>query len=63
MNENSGVLTFTSQQPERPVRGVTPSPPAFAFQPVSPEKNPYGQDSPSDIGEMLLPDGAKFGLF
>ncbi|MGV2885892.1 replication-relaxation family protein [Paenibacillus taichungensis] len=63
MSANPGLLNFASEQPERPARGVAPSPPAFVFQPVSPERNPYGQDSPSDIGEMLLPDGSKFGLF
>jgi hypothetical protein len=33
------------------------------IKPVPPELNPYGEDCPSDIGEMLLPDGEKFGLF
>lgn len=63
MSANPGLLTFESEQPERLRRGESPSPPAFAFQPVPPERNPYGQDSPSDIGEMLLPDGSRFGLF
>lgn len=63
MSANPGVLTFEAEQPDRQGRGVPPSLPSFAFQPVSQENNPYGQDSPNDIGEMLLPDGSKFGLF
>jgi len=61
----TGLLNSGNERPE-PVRGAVttaPSSPTFAFQPVPPEKNPYGQDSPSDIGEMLPPDGSKFGLF
>lgn len=65
MSNNLGVLSFEgSEQTERMVKGASaPAQPIHGFKPVPPENNPYGQDSPNDIGEMLLPDGSKFGLF
>jgi hypothetical protein len=69
MNQTNGLLGFDEKPEKSSVKGakaaaVAPvSPAGTTFKLVSSELNPYGQDSPNDIGEMLLPDGSKFGLF
>ncbi|MCM3130142.1 MULTISPECIES: replication-relaxation family protein [unclassified Paenibacillus] len=63
-NSALGLSFEGSEHPERVARGTSaPSHSPHVLTLVPPEHNPYGQDSPNDIGEMLLPDGSKFGLF
>ncbi|MBY0217955.1 replication-relaxation family protein [Paenibacillus illinoisensis] len=59
MVTNSRVLQFEQSGPDLQTKQQS----ASLFQTVPPDMNPYGQDSPGDIGEMLLPDGSEFGLF
>lgn len=64
MTKQIGVLNFgETESSANAARGSTPSQPSTVIRHVPPESNPYGQDSPNDIGDLLLPDGSKFGLF
>lgn len=59
----SEILKFEPEKLNLQTRGLPPSPLTLSIPVVPEELNPYGQDAPKDMEEMLLPDGTKFGLF